>query len=153
MIALALALLLRADDVGARLDGGEIILSSEEVPGTNVPRAKMQGVIDAPPEKVWELVEHCAGYTKVMPRVDAATELSRDGGVVVCEVTVHTPFPLPNLTSRTQAVHTVDPGVRWERKWKLLSGDYKVNEGRWVLERYQGDPGRTLATYEIFADP
>jgi ribosome-associated toxin RatA of RatAB toxin-antitoxin module len=150
---LALLWVLGADDLSARLDAGEIIVSSEAVPGSDVPRAKMKAVIDAPPHKVWAIVEKCGDYSKTMPRIAASKELWRDGGTVVCEVTVDMPFPLTNLTSRTQATLTVEPGVRYERRWKLLSGDYRVNEGYWRLEPFAGDPERTLASYELYADP
>jgi ribosome-associated toxin RatA of RatAB toxin-antitoxin module len=154
MSALVLLLALAAgEDVAARLEAGEIIVTTEPVADSNVPRAKMQGVIEAPPEQVWAIIEKCGDYVKTMPRVAASKELSRDGGMMECEVTVDTPFPLSNLTSRTQVVMTIDPGVRWERSWKLLSGDYKANEGHWLLTPYQGDPNRTHARYEVYADP
>lgn len=139
--------------LGADLDAGEILVTSEAVAGRDMPRARVEAVIEAPPEKVWEIIQSCGNYSKTMPRIAASKELSRDGGVTVCEVTVDMPFPLSNLTSRTEAVMTVQPGVRWERRWKLLSGDYHVNEGAWVLTPWRGDSKRTHARYELLADP
>lgn len=155
MVSLVLLVTLSADlkDVDTRLDAGEIIITTEAVENSTIPKAKMQGVIDAPPEKIWAIIEQCGNYSKTMPRVAASKELSRDGGSVVCEVTVQTPFPLPNLTSQTDVVMTVEPGVRWSRKWKLIKGDYNYNDGSWLLVPFKGDPKRTLATYEVHADP
>ena len=54
-----------------------------------------------------------------MPRIKAAKELSRDGNRVVCQVTVEMPAPYANLTSTSEAIHTVT-AHRWARVFKLL---------------------------------
>jgi len=149
----ALLLLAADDDVLARLDKGEVVVSSEEVKGSGIPRAIAEGVIEAPPEKVWSLIDDCANYSKTMVRIAASKLIERDGGTVVCEVTANLPFPLPNLTSRTMATHTVEPGVKYERAWTLIKGDYHQNSGRWLLTPFKGDPKRTRARYELHIDP
>ena len=60
---------------------------------------------------------------------------------------------MPNLISETLAKLTVEPGVRWERRWNLIKGDYRKNSGAWVLTPYKGDPNRTLGRYELHIDP
>jgi ribosome-associated toxin RatA of RatAB toxin-antitoxin module len=148
-----LTLLAADDDTDKRLEAGEVIITSEKVEGSSLPRVTALGVIEAPPEKVWALVEDCENYEKTMVRIADATELERDGGTVVCRVTADLPWPVPNLTSETRAVHTVEPGVKWERRWTMIKGDYRLNNGGWTLTPYKGDPKRTLAQYQLHIDP
>ena len=72
---------------------------------------------------------------------------------VKARVTVSMPFPLKDLTSITEATHTVDPEKRYERTWKLISGDYHRNEGSWILMPFNKDSNKTLVYYEVQADP
>lgn len=144
---------LAAEDREARLDKGEVLASSENVPGTRVPLAQVEAVIHAPPEKVWAYVSDCARYSTTFQRILASRELAREGNTVTCEVTTDLPFPLADLTSVNRAVHTVEPGKRWLREWKLVSGDYDFNQGSWELVPFRGDAGRTLARYRLHAQP
>jgi len=153
---LVILVVLAADDVAdieKRLAAGEVIISNEKIEGSDMPRVTALGVIDAPPEKVWALVEDCANYSKTMVRIEESKQIERDGGTVICEVTADLPWPVPNLSSRTRAVHTVEPGVRWQRKWTMIKGDYTRNDGSWTLTPYKGDPNRTLAQYQLHVEP
>ncbi len=129
------------------------MVTREPVKDSDVPELVMQGVIEAPPEKVWPLIDDCGAYDKHMARIGASKQLERDGGRVVCRVTAQMPFPLSDLTAETVATHAVEPGVRWSRTWTLLKGDYKLNDGSWVLTPFRGDPKRTLAVYQIHVEP
>ncbi len=154
MIALLLVTLLAAeDDTAKRLEAGEVIITNEKLEGSSVPRVTAVGVIEAPPEKVWAIIEDCANYSKNMVRIGASKLIERDGGTFICEVTADLPWPVPDLTSRTRAVHTIEPGVLWQRKWSMISGDYHKNEGSWTLTPYKGEPGRTKAQYQIHVEP
>lgn len=148
-----LSLLAAEDDTDKKLEAGEVIISNEKVEGYDLPRVSAIGVIEAPPEKVWAIVEDCENYEKTMVRIADAKLLERDGGTVICRVTADLPWPVPDLTSETRAVHTVEPGVRWERKWTMIKGDYRANTGSWTLTPYKGDPKRTLARYQLHIDP
>ena len=58
---------------------------------------------------------------------------------------------LKQLESLAKATHTVEPGVRWQREWKLIEGDYEVNQGSFTLLPWAD--GKTLAIYRIEAKP
>jgi ribosome-associated toxin RatA of RatAB toxin-antitoxin module len=150
---LALLLLLSAEDADKRLAAGEVLVSDEEVKGSEVPRVTLRAVIEAPPEKVWAIVDDCGNYQKTMPHIAASKQLERDAGYVICTVTASLPFPLPNLTSTTRGAITVEPGVRWSREWTFVGGDYNMHSGGWVLTPYKGDPRRTLVDYHLHVDP
>lgn len=142
-----------ADSAKDRLAAGEIIIKTSPVAGSSTPKLRAMAVVDAPPERVWAIIDKCDDYEKTMVRVAEAEELSRQGTKVRCKVTVDMPFPLSNLTAVTEATHTVKPGELWERKWKLVEGDYKVNMGSWRLAPFDDAKTRTLVVYEVVADP
>ena len=142
----------RAGDT-ARLDGGEIILRTSDVAGSELPRATVWAVIDAPLAPIWAIIDRCSDYKRTMVRVLASEELSRKGDVVTCRITVDMPWPFDDLTATTRATHTIDPGKRHRRAWTLVQGDYKRNEGSWTFVPWQGAPDRTLAIYTVHAEP
>lgn len=135
-----------------RLASGEIIVTTEAAPNSSMPIVRVTGVIDAPPEAIWEIVSQCERYPGRMPRIKEGRELSRDGSTVVCEVVVGLPFPLKDLKATSRSVHTVGP-PEWRREWTLIEGDYERNDGSWVLRRFNGDDQRTLAIYTVHAEP
>lgn len=143
----------QGDALDAALEGGEVIVETEPVEGTETPQLHVRAVIEAAPEKVWAIIEDCSRYKETMVRVEAAEELSREGNVVTCRTTVDMPFPLSDITATTRAVHTVEPGKQWRREWDLIEGDYARNTGSWVLTPYQGNAARTFVDYRILVEP
>jgi carbon monoxide dehydrogenase subunit G len=102
--------------------------------------------IDAPMERVWELVEDVESAPQWQGGVKALRALERDedGRAVLCE-------------SETDAkVRTVRSTVRFHYHgptsltWNQERGELKSVEGSWELEDLGG--GRTRATYSIEAD-
>lgn len=148
----ALAHAARADDRQARLSAGEVLVELRDVEGVDVPEARMEGVVDAPPERVWEVIRDCKRYVGVMPRVVAARELSLQDGVQVCEMTIDTPFPLSDLTGVTSAAMTAGP-PEWSRRWTLVRGDYTRNAGAWAVRAFGADGRRSLVQYRVLAEP
>ncbi|MRG94177.1 SRPBCC family protein [Polyangium spumosum] len=122
-----------------------------EVKGTDTPKVVAKGVIDQPPEKVWQVVSECAKYKKRMPRIEASRLVKQEGNKHTCEVTIAMPFPLSNLTAVTEAVHEVsDKGM--SRRWKLVRGDYKFNQGSWEVKPHDGGK-KSLVVYTVHAEP
>jgi ribosome-associated toxin RatA of RatAB toxin-antitoxin module len=145
----------------ARLAAGEIIVTTRKVPGSDVPEATVRAMIDARPEKVWAIVSDCSRYKQTMPNIADSQLLKMErgpgpgghGDVTVCRVTADLPFPFQDLVSVTRAVHTVEPGRRWQRQWQLVEGDYERNLGMWRVEPFGADSARSLVTYVIDAKP
>jgi hypothetical protein len=130
----------------SKMEKGEVLVGTKAVEGSEIPAVIVRGIFHAPPEKVWALIEKCADYKTTMQRVERSKEVSRKGNKVVCEVEIDLPWPLDNLVGVTEATHTVQPGTLYKRAWTLVSGDYDVNEGSWVLKPY-GDGTKTLVVY------
>ncbi len=137
----------------ARVRRGEVVCTTRPVPGSPTPQLIVHAIVERPVERVWRLIESSADYARYMPRVKSAVELSRDGDTVRCKQTIEMPFPLKNLTSTTEAKHTVVVGELYKREWHMLSGDYKRNQGSWTFEPVDGDQSRTLVRYQIHAEP
>lgn len=135
----------------------DIKITVEPVAGSETPFAVAEAVVDAQPEVVWEIVSHCNDYVKNMVKIAASKELERKGDesssfTTLCEVTADLPFPLSDLVSVSRAVHTVEPGKSWQRKWAFVRGDYEINEGAWILKAIAGGE-KTLVTYRLRAKP
>lgn len=140
-----------ADDLETRLERGEIVTSSRSIPGSDLPEGTSQAVIEAPPAKVWAVIDDCGRYKGVMPRVIASRQVERKGDKVQCEITVKIPV-LGELKSITEATHIAGP-PKWSRTWHLLTGaDYKVNEGSWTLTAFDAAGTRTRAVYKMHAE-
>ena len=144
------ALPMTADD-RLRLERGEVVVRSWKSK-RGFPRGLARVVIEAPPERVFRIIDNCNRYRYNMKLVSYSKQLSRRGSVVMCEVVVDLPFPFGSLRSITKGIHTVGPPM-WGRKWSLVSGDYQVNAGAWELTRYRGNPKRTLVTYRTHIEP
>ena len=56
------------DEVNRKLAAGEIMVSTHEVPGKSLQNAEMVGVIDAPPEIVWQVINDVNNFKNFMPR-------------------------------------------------------------------------------------
>lgn len=141
-----------ADDTEARIAAGEVVVVSRNVPGCDLPEATVHAVIDAPPAAVWKIIDDCANYKKTMVRIIESKELSRNGNVTQCQVTVEMPMPISNLTSVAEAT-SVQNGATYKRTWKLVRGDYKRNEGSWTISPYDAEGKRSRIVYRVLADP
>jgi ribosome-associated toxin RatA of RatAB toxin-antitoxin module len=134
------------------LQRGEVVSRSEAVPGSDFLLTRGYALIDAPPAKVFGLIDKCGNYTKVMPRTVESKELSRRNNVIVCKVVIELPMFLGRLKSVTRGVHTIGPPF-WSRKWKLISGNFRHNTGLWTMRAYRRDPSVTLVEYALYALP
>jgi ribosome-associated toxin RatA of RatAB toxin-antitoxin module len=147
MLLFASFVLLSAGTDVDRLAAGEILV--RKLDGGVLQTA---AVIDAPPERVWAVVSDCSNYKNTMPLIVESERLSLQGNVMTCRVVADVPFPMSDLVSVTRAELTSGP-PKWVRQWTLVSGDYDINEGSWVLEAYGSDGKKTLATYNMKVKP
>lgn len=131
---------------------GSVEVKSYTVAGSSVPKIVARAVVDVPMKKLWQVVSDCAHYKERMPRVAASAELKKEGNVHTCKVTIAMPFPLSNLTAVTEATHDEQPQSA-TRRWKLVSGDYKTNQGSWELKSLDAAGTSTLITYSVQAEP
>jgi ribosome-associated toxin RatA of RatAB toxin-antitoxin module len=150
-LGLVLASSLALADDAASLRDGHVEITSVAIPGSDMPMVVVRAVVASPPAKVWAIVSDCAHYKEHMPRVARSALLESHGNVFTCEVTLATPFPMPNLTAVTEATHTVT-AAGMERVWTLVRGDYVFNEGSWDV-RPLDDGKASMVTYRVHAQP
>lgn len=134
-----------------RLESGEVVIHTRDLPGYSLPHVTARGIIEAPPEQVWALLDRCDDYERTMPRVQESEELSREGNVVRCRAIYDMPWPLQDLECESEATLTTAPGL-YRREWELVSGELEVHRGSWTL-RERNDGQATLATYEALNEP
>lgn len=133
-------------------DAPKVDIKTFAVPGSDTPKVVMTATLDVPPKKVWAIVSDCSKYKGRLPRVKAAKLLKHDGNKFTCEVTLEMPFPLSDLTAVTESTHEEsDKGMA--RRWKLVRGDYKVNEGSWEVKPAGSDGKSSLVVYTVHAEP
>lgn len=131
-----------------------------------VQEMKAEGVIDAPPEKVWKALRDYENYKKTMPYTDVSRIVAREGGdkVIWFYSVVNAPF----VDKRDYVIKLVD-----ESKWEDGKGFLKVswtadnakapkkpedvvrvniNDGYWRLEPRDGGK-KTFAVYYVYTDP
>jgi len=111
----------------------------------------VRAIVDSPPASVWKIVSDCARYKDRLPHVATSKLVKKDGNKVTCEVTLSVPFPMPNLTAVTEAVHDENP-AKMTRTWTLVRGDYEINDGSWEIVPIKGGAS-SLVTYRVHAKP
>jgi ribosome-associated toxin RatA of RatAB toxin-antitoxin module len=137
------------DDLPAK---GQVEVKKVAVSGSDAPKFVVRAVMELPPKKVWAVVSDCAHYKERMPHIAASELVKKDGKVHTCKVTIKMPFPLSNLTATTEATHE-ESERQMSRRWKLVSGDYKVNEGSWEVRAVDEAGTSSLVTYTVHAEP
>lgn len=133
-------------------DAPKVNIKTFAVPGSGTPKIVMTATLDVPPRKVWAIIGDCSKYKGRLPRVKAAKLLKHEGNKFTCEVTIEMPFPLSDLTAVTEAVHEESDKLM-ARRWKLVRGDYKTNEGSWVIKPADAEGKTSFVTYTVHAEP
>lgn len=132
-------------------DSLSVDIRTVAVKGSDTPKVVAKATIDLPPEKIWKVVSDCAHYKDRMPHIASSKLLKQEGNRFTCKVTIAMPFPFSNLTAETIAVHD-ESADGMTRRWKLVQGDYKVNEGSWEVKPTDGGK-KSLVIYTVHAEP
>lgn len=144
-----------SSEVAASLDEGEVAVSLKESADSNVKEGCALGVIEAPMEQVFAVLDDPARYGEFMPHVQLSeVEPAEDGDVLNHQV-LDLPFPIRNryYTIRLETHRREEHPDRLEIAWTYVpgSGNVKENEGAWTLVRLSAN--RTLAVYRVYTDP
>lgn len=131
---------------------GETLVSTKEIKGYDQPMLIAQGIFNAPPEKLWKIIEDCNHYTKTMESILSSKELFQKNNVSRCEIVVDLPWPMDDLRSVSDATHTEQAPDFFQRAWTLVEGDYTTNQGSWTLIGLENGT-KTWAYYEVLVVP
>lgn len=136
-----------------KLRKGEVIIKELTPTGGEGVAARVTGLVDAPPGKVWPVITDCAAYQRFMPRTEkSAIRGTTPAGGQKCFVELDMPFPFDNLWSVVDAMHETGADGSFVRRWTLLEGTYKRNSGSWSLYPFDGGE-KTLLVYQLDANP
>jgi len=137
----------------AALERGEVLIEKLEPTGGDGVSARVVGVVSAPPERVFPIVDDCSRFHEFMPRTKRSEERYRTERTSKCYVEISMPFPLKDLWAETLVTREPPSEGVWRREWKLHKGSYRRNSGSWTLYPW-GEGGRkTLAVYVMDAAP
>jgi uncharacterized membrane protein len=103
--------------------------------------------IEAPIERVWEVVEDVPSAPEWQGGLDAMSVLERDDAGRATLVETENDIKV----RRVKALVRFDYEAPRRLTWRQERGDMKSVEGAWELEDLGG--GRTRATYRLDADP
>lgn len=134
-----------------RVRAGEIVSTLESL-GRGVTELIAYGQFSSPPAQVWRILDDVENYTTTMPKVKASELIKRHAHGLRMRLVLDAPFPLPDISSIYESVHTTGAGV-WKREWQQVDKGLAPNSGSWVLVAMPGDDTRTLAQYRVKVDP
>jgi ribosome-associated toxin RatA of RatAB toxin-antitoxin module len=103
--------------------------------------------IDAPLERVWEVVEDVLSAPEWQGGIDQMRALERDSDGRATLVETVSDIKVRQLTARVRFHYEGPSRLRWTQE----KGDMKTLEGAWELEALGRD--RVRATYKLDADP
>lgn len=153
VLTLATACSVAAAADRSRLSEGEVFVSTIDVDGANLPKVRVEAVVDAPPDAVWQVVSSCEGSQHTMPNVQKSYVVKRiSESRFVCSEKIHLPFPLRDVLSVTEWVLEPGPDV-WRRSWTLVEGDFDYATGSWTLRPFDREGTRTHVVYENHFSP
>lgn len=142
-------------EAAASLESGEVAVALRETEGSNVKEGCALGVIEAPLEQVFAVLDDPARFGEFMPHVQVSEVEPGDDGDVLNHQVLDLPFPIRNrhYTIRLETNHSEEHPDRLEIAWTYVpgSGNVEENEGTWTLLRLSAN--RTLAVYRVYTDP
>lgn len=103
--------------------------------------------IDAPIERVWELIEDVETAPDWQGGLDASTALERDDAGRAVLVETESDIKVRRIKARVRFTYEGPTRLSWKQE----KGEMKSVDGSWELEDLGG--GRTKATFNLDADP
>ena len=134
-----------------RVRAGEIVSTLEGL-GRGVTELIAYGSFEADPGSVWSVLDDVEDYVNTMPKVKASELIERREGGLRMRMVVETPFPLPDISSTYESIHTTEEGV-WRRQWKQVDKGFAPNSGSWLLVPMPDSDTGTLAEYRVKMEP
>jgi hypothetical protein len=110
----------------------------------------VMGLVDAPPQRVWEVMADCEHEAEFLPRVVDAAMRDRIGDEFTCELVVDLPFPLADAHTATRNHVRRLPDGGFQRWWQLVPGEwsYRRDDGSWTVHPYE-DGRRSLLVHRL----
>jgi hypothetical protein len=131
----------------AAVDAGEVVVRLDRVGEATRADVTSLGYVDAPPQRIWDLILSDEEFPKVFPNVLVSETRARRGNVIQCYSLLDYPWPLPDKWTLNELV--LDR-PHWRIRFHRLAGTTKEVIGSWSLVP---DGPRTLVVYRVHVDP
>lgn len=137
----------------SRMQSGKAIVKTLKPTGGDGVAARAMAIVDAEPHRVFDVINACEHFSKFMPRTKNSKMVRRiSDNVKVCHTEISMPFPFSNLVSDVKSTSRSLDGGGFERKWTMLKGNYKRNNGLWQIWPHNNG-AQSLVVYTIDVDP
>lgn len=143
-----------SDDERQRLVAGECLTLVED--SGDAQHLRVVALIDAPLERVWQVVTDYDTMHQWFPDLKESKALSTDGNVIMMYGRSAAPFPIADREWKGTARKScsMDKDDRFcVSSWEMVpgSGNVRRNEGRWHIQRWSET--QTLVLMENYIDP
>ncbi len=134
-----------------RVRAGEIV-STLTALGRGVTELIAHGQFRAAPAQVWKILDDVEDYPRTMPKVKLSQLIERREHGLRMRLVIDSPFPLPDISSTYESVHTQGDGL-WKREWRQVDKGLAPNSGSWTLIAMPDNDAHTLAEYRVVVTP
>lgn len=139
-----------------KLERGDLLVDEREVPDTGLKFITTTGLVDAPPEVVWEALQDAGEFRRFLYLVEDSEELNRRGGKRQFRVVIRID-PFSRVVTGDIIIIAVveesidyDAGV-WRAEYTSVEGSsVKRAYGAWEIEEYEGN--RSIVSFSVFID-
>ncbi|KPK94776.1 hypothetical protein AMJ80_05355 [bacterium SM23_31] len=160
------------------LKPGEVKTERLETADSNILGARATGIIEAPIDSVWKVLNDFNKFKEFMPNlrtsfivdkailkeIDIKQKWDREpfekmlskyildqaNSDTVCSYSV---LDLPIVTDRWYLLKKVVDNEKHTIRWSLAQGNVNVNEGSWELQPYAKNHSQTVVIYTTYSDP
>lgn len=143
----------QAGDVAlsSELREGRIPTTRRPQPGTNVERGRAMVLIDAPADRVYEVIQNYALYKDFLPHFEISKVLSQRGASALIYVQVKIMKGAKTIWAELKLKPKQGAGDVRMIEAKLMKGNVDHFEALWEITPI--DDKRTLVSFEIVVDP
>ena len=151
-VQMAAGVVLAYADVGAdqllRLDQGEVLVTVQPAQGETRGTVEATILIDAPAERIWQVMLDCSDIPAFVPGVTGCQILDSGENWEIIRHDVKWMWLFPELSYVFRAHYLPNRQIDFTR----IAGDLRDMRGRWRLTPIR-DSKQTLVRYRVYLDP
>jgi ribosome-associated toxin RatA of RatAB toxin-antitoxin module len=132
----------------SRLENGEVLVAANQVQGPTKGTVAATVLINAPAERIWQVMVDCADIPSFVPGVEDCQVLDSGENWEIIRHDVKWVWFFPRLSYVFRAQYQPIRKIDFTR----IDGDLRDMQGSWRLIPV-GDGGRTLVRYRVYLDP
>jgi ribosome-associated toxin RatA of RatAB toxin-antitoxin module len=132
----------------SRLENGEVLVTANPIKGQTRGTVTATVLINAPAERIWQVMVDCADIPSFVPGVEDCQVLDSGENWEIIRHDVKWVWFFPRLSYVFRAQYQPIRKIDFTR----IDGDLRDMQGSWRLIPV-GDGGRTLVRYRVYLDP